>query len=166
MRSYLLFTTMLFALVLQSCSSDNDESDVPKGTNQNKEYPVSITINMNSGKSDGELLFGRVSKIITEPRTISDKLGNKGLIVYSDNDSKVTVFDLACPNCWNGTILSKVVMKPAYRYECKVCGLDANLDYGRGFIRNDKGEMIKSTPLVQYEVTSKEIRVFDISNPK
>lgn len=172
MKKSILALSLLLSLFIVSCSSDdNGEPEIPE-TPQNKQHAVNLTVDIGSESVDGNLLFGNLSKVITEPRTGSDKLGYKGLIVYCKRTSEglnesysLTAFDLACPYCWDGTILSSTG-NPDNSYECKVCGLYTFINKGSGFFPNHENHDPLIVYLTQYKVTKTSVLTFEINNPE
>lgn len=158
MRKFVFAFAILASILITACSSDNNDDSI----NKNKQYPVSYNLNT---EQEGFLYNGYRSLIIDSIKTNTDKLGYKGLLIYTDKNGNPTAFDLACPNCWNGNILTKR-NTPTDDYDCLVCGLNASLSYGRGYFRDDKGNITKSMDLVKYEVTKKAVYEYEISNPK
>lgn len=156
--------TLLFSLVsfffLLSCSSDDNDPTEPE-TSKNKQYSVNLTVNMAPGSEDADLAFRDISKVISKPRSETDRLGYKGLIVYCDKDRHITVYDLACPNCWDGNMLTKM-STPDNRYECKNCGLKGFAVSGFGTFDNKDG-LVR---FVKYDVTKIDTYKFDVTNPK
>lgn len=156
----LLFLSFL-SIAFLSCSSSDDGTPVDNGPEKNTLYPVHLTLDTKVGGVDTALGNKDRQKAITEPRTETDKLGYKGIILYSDNDHMVHAYDLACPNCWNGNVLAKV-NNPTTDYYCKACGLRTALKYGFGSFANDKDKVIY---LVKYKVTKTDIYSFEVANP-
>jgi hypothetical protein len=165
MKKYSLFILSVITLALGACSSDSDDDTTPKVPSKNQQYPVNLNVNIQSGEVDGGLLFGDISKVVSEPRVETDRLGYKGLILYCDDNRDITVFDLACPNCWNGNILTKV-SNPTNDYECNVCGLEADVEYERGYLKDENGKIKSSMDLVKYKVTKIDVFRFDVTNPE
>lgn len=155
---------ILFSLLLLGACSDSDEDSKPKPVDKNEEFPVHLSLNLTSGGEDGILSINmNTTKVFTEPRITTDTLGYKGIVMYSTKEGQLSAFDLACPYCWNGNILTQTNI--AYSYECKVCGLDADLGYGKGYFWNESGKISKSVDLVKYKVTKLETGIYLVTNP-
>lgn len=159
MKKLTLTLSLISSLFLFSCSSDDDGTDSPLVIAKNKQYPVNFTLNIEYGSKDGILGTGDISKVIFEPRTQMDKLGNKGLIVYSDKNLNIAVYDLACPNCWNGNILTSSGIWNGY--QCNTCRFFGFIDNGFGQVNH-----AEKVYMVKYAVFQKDKYLFEISNPK
>lgn len=155
---------ILFSLLVLGACSDSDDDTKPS-INKNEEYPVHLSLNLNSGGEDGILSINmNTSKVFTDPRIITDTLGYKGIVIYSTKEGQLSAFDLACPYCWNGNVLTEI-REYSNDFECKVCGLDADLGYGKGYFWNESGKISKSLDLVKYKVTKLDKGLYLVTNP-
>ena len=149
---------ILFSLLLLGACSDSEDDTKPTPIDKNEEYPVHLSLNKKLGPMSNR------TKIFTEPNTESDILGYKGILIYNNKDGLISAFDLACPYCWNGNILTDTG-KFINEFECKICGLDADLDYGKGYFWNESGNITKSLDLIKYKVTRLDTWNYLITNP-
>lgn len=157
----LLFVFLSILFINTGCSSDDDPTEpvIPK----NEQFPVHLNINRGISKPDAILSTNNTVKEITEPRIETETLGFKGILMYN-NKSGLFAYDLACPNCWNGNVLTRVGT-PDNRYECKICGLDADLEIGRGYLWYENGKISKSLDLIKYKLTKLAADIFLVTNP-
>lgn len=155
---------IILCLLFAACSSDDDK-DEPKLA-KNQQYPVSLTIT----RSDSIVGYSGRSKVITQPRESTDKLGYKGVIIYYDFimpgeiSANLYAYELACPNCWNGNILTRV--GHSLEYSCNICGLETGFTTGNGYFYDKNGKITNSMPLVAYEVTKIGDHLYNVTNPK
>lgn len=153
----LLFVFLSILFINTGCSSDDDPKEpvIPK----NEQFSVHLNINRGISKPDAILSTNNTVKEITEPRIETDTLGFKGILMYN-NKSGLFAYDLACPNCWNGNILTRVGT-PDNRYECKICGLNTNPENGFGTIEAKEGIVY----LTKYKLTKIAADIFLVTNP-
>lgn len=156
---------LLFSILCLSACSDGEDTTPPEIV-KNEAYPVHLSLNTNSGGSDAILSIGMdISKVITEPRLSTDTLGYKGILMYSTKEGKLSAYDIACPYCWNGNLLT-TTGNPDNSYECKVCGFYTFLTSGGGYFPNDKKNQNPDyVYLVKYKVTKLDKGLYLITNP-
>lgn len=156
---------ILFSLLLLSGCSDSDDDTKPKLIDKNEEFPVHLSLNLKSGGEDGVLSVKNTTKIFTEPRLTTDTLGYRGILMYNNKDSQLAAFDMACPYCWNGNILT-TTGDPNSSYECKVCGFYTFLTSGGGYFPDDKkNQKPDYVYLVKYKVTKLDKGLYLVTNP-
>lgn len=151
-----IYLILFFLLLLVSCSDNDDTKTDP--ISKNEEYPVHLSLNTKLGPMSNR------TKIFTEPSIESDILGYKGILIYNNKEGVISAFDLACPYCWNGNILTATA-ESSNSFECKVCSLDADLGYGKGYFWNEDGKIYKSLDLVKYKVTRLDTWNYLVTNP-
>lgn len=155
---------LLFSILCLSACSDGEDTTPPEIA-KNEAYPVHLSLNTNSGGSDAILSIGiELDKVITVPRVATDTLGYKGILMYSTKEGQLSAFDLACPYCWNGNILT-ATGDPNSSYECKVCGFYTFLRKGGGFFPDIKDHDPLGVDLVKYKVTKLDKGIYLVTNP-
>ena len=130
------------ALCLISCKDQNSfQSSVPR-------YPVSVTINTNSGEfvhflptalnsyvlvdAAGYHYNGRV----VQPLSVLDAYGYGGVVVYIDINGNYNAFDMACPYCAGRALLRPCLIDGIFA-KCPECGEE--YDLGSGTAAPQKG---------------------------
>lgn len=158
-KNLLFFFTLLF---FYACS--DDENLTPELQQKSETYPVHLILNTDFSQLDGILSISNTTKIVSEPRVITDTLGYKGILLYSNADRELSAFDIACPYCWNGNILTKTG-DPDNSFECKVCGFYTFLNSGGGSFPNHQNHDPLYVYLVKYKVTKIDKRIYLVTNP-
>jgi nitrite reductase/ring-hydroxylating ferredoxin subunit len=134
-----LIGACLAAILVTACKDQNSfQSSVPR-------YPVSVTINTNSGEfvhfnypysyvlvdAAGYHFNGHV----VQPLTVMDAYGYGGVVVYIDVNGTYNAFDMACPYCAGRALLRPCLINGIFA-KCPECGEEYDLGSGTAAPQN------------------------------